>query len=152
MEHSRFDYLEIGEAAARPAAVAETRPGIRRILKAIEVMGGPGERLGEFNCPWGVAVDGHGCAYVTDSLNHRVQKITPQGDVYGFGGRGADIGRLLNPQGIAVDNQLFAYVVEMGNNRVTKFSPSGEPILTFGSHGNMAGQFDRPAGLVRDTY
>lgn len=152
MERSRFDYLEIGEAAAAPRPALAARPALQRSLKAAEVIGRPGERLGEFNCPWGVAVDGHGCLYVTDSLNHRVQKITPQGDVYGFGARGRDIGDLLNPQGIVVDNRLFIYVVEMGNSRVTKFSPTGELIMSFGSRGNMVGQFDRPAGLARDNY
>jgi len=33
----------------------------------------PGDRPGELNGPWGIAVDGHGLMYVADTGNHRVQ-------------------------------------------------------------------------------
>lgn len=38
--------------------------------------GGPATAA-QLNAPWGVALDGSGNLYVTDSLNHRVRKLTP---------------------------------------------------------------------------
>ena len=35
----------------------------------------------QFNQPWGVAVDGAGNAYVADTLNHTIRKITAAGVV-----------------------------------------------------------------------
>ncbi|WP_339833380.1 S-layer homology domain-containing protein [Paenibacillus sp. FSL R7-0272] len=40
-----------------------------------KVGGGTGTSLGEFNTPYGVAVDSSGNVYVADSANHRMQKL-----------------------------------------------------------------------------
>lgn len=39
--------------------------------------GSSGTGDGQFNDPWGVAVDGSGNVYIADTLNHRVQKFGP---------------------------------------------------------------------------
>jgi len=37
--------------------------------------GGEGVEAGKFYAPHGLAIDSHGCLYVVDSFNHRVQKF-----------------------------------------------------------------------------
>ena len=41
----------------------------------LEIIGGPGLAPGQFNDPWGLALDSAGNLYVADSQNHRVQKL-----------------------------------------------------------------------------
>jgi len=43
--------------------------------RPVEIIGGPGAAPGQFNNPWGVALDSAGNLYVADSRNHRVQKL-----------------------------------------------------------------------------
>ena len=46
--------------------------------RPLEIIGGAGLAPGEFNNPWGVALDSAGNLYVADSQNHRVQKLIRQ--------------------------------------------------------------------------
>src|SRR2546425_6897296 len=50
-----------------------------------------GTGVGQFNYPFGVAVDLNGNVFVTDALNHRIQKFTNDGTfVRAWGGMGSD--------------------------------------------------------------
>jgi serine/threonine protein kinase, bacterial len=72
------------------------------------------------NDPIGVAVDGAGTVYVTDSNNNRVVKLTAKStsqDVLPFNG-------LNRPAAVAVDGAGSVYVAEFANNRVLKL-PAG---------------------------
>jgi sugar lactone lactonase YvrE len=151
----RFQYLEIEEGGSRLAARSSRRTGdgssfagssataVGRELRAVsreppfwrvvEVVGGPGAGVGQFASPGGIAVDRLGNLYVADSYNHRVQRITPDGEVAVIGGRGTRPGCFLNPQGVAVDGDFRFYVVEQGNHRVQAFSPRGEPLGEWGA-------------------
>jgi DNA-binding beta-propeller fold protein YncE len=42
---------------------------------SLEILGGAGAAPGQFNNPWGLALDSKGNLYVADSRNHRVQKF-----------------------------------------------------------------------------
>ena len=93
--------------------------------------GTPGLADGELNFPYNVAIDGAGDLYVTDTLNHRVQKYTPDGRYLakwgrngGDGSLGDRLGEFHEPYGIAADCTGNVYVSEEGNNRVQKL---GEP-------------------------
>src|SRR5579862_5253082 len=107
---SRFDFLEIDSArmrrrpASESAPPAETRPCMPTPpqWKVAEVIGRPGTAAGEFAAPGGLAVDGSGNLYVADSYNHRIQRISPQGDLFTMGRRGTRPGEFLNPQAVAV--------------------------------------------------
>jgi hypothetical protein len=48
---------------------------------------GPGH-LAKFNRPQGVAVDRYGNAYVADTANHRIRKVSPNGTVTTVAGSG----------------------------------------------------------------
>jgi DNA-binding beta-propeller fold protein YncE len=45
----------------------------------LAVWGRRGTSPGEFDLPGGIAVDGQGNVYVADTRNHRIQKLSPQG-------------------------------------------------------------------------
>ena len=48
--------------------------------KLVAKYGKAGIGDGEFNQPWGITLDQAGNIYVADWKNHRVQKLSPQGD------------------------------------------------------------------------
>jgi hypothetical protein len=88
--------------------------------------GSGGSGNGQFNSPWGIAVDNSGNVYVVDTGNNRVQKFTSSGAyVTKWGSAGSGNGQFNEPYGIAVDNSGFLYVVDRKNVRVQQFSLTG---------------------------
>jgi len=66
-------------------------------------------------------------------------------------GEGAkDEARLFSPTNIAMDKEGNLYVSDTGAFRVQKYNPNGEFVMSFGSHGDAAGQFARPKGVAVD--
>jgi hypothetical protein len=118
-----------------------------------------GTGSGEFNSPYGVAVDTSGNAYVADTLNHRVQKFTidEEGNIadyaeWGVLGGAADTGTFNSPQGIAIDRfGPQVYVVDTNNNRIQVFSSTGMFINVFGSSGISDGEFNTPVAVAVDS-
>ena len=105
----RFDFLELDNKPLRlrthPApATSEVEAHAPRptphAWRVVEVIGGPGAGIGQFASPAGLAVDHDGNLYVADSYHHRIQRITPAGDVSALGRRGAGPGEFLNPQAV----------------------------------------------------
>ena len=89
--------------------------------------GGRGNGEGQFNAPWGVAIDRvRGYIYVADSANFRVQKLDMDGEfVMQWGSFGNNDGQFYFARGIAVDqSDGSVYVVDMGNHRIMKFDTS----------------------------
>lgn len=124
--------------------------------------GEEGERSGQLNSPYGVAIDNtlsssHGDVYVGDRNNRRIDKFTSMGDPLlawgrhvneespaaelqtcttlcqvGEAGEGAGEFNTEGPRGVAVDSIGDVYVVDWENFRVQKFDPEGKFILMFG--------------------
>ena len=91
--------------------------------------------------------DGHLC--ISDSVNQRLQVITPEGDfVRSIGEPGSGNGQLRGPCGIACENQQL-FVVEGGNHRVQKLAlGDGAPLGKAGSHGSKkTGELWCPHGV-----
>lgn len=110
--------------------------------------GSSGSGPGQFRHPYGVAVDAQGNAYVADTNNNRVQKLSPAGQpVTQWGGQGSAPGQFKRPFGVAVDVQGNLYVADTENHRIQKLSPDGQPVAQWGSKGTGPGQFDTPTGI-----
>lgn len=91
------------------------------------------------NGPAGIAFDADENIYVADSLNHRVQKFTKDGQfLTKWGGQGDSEGKLNMPWGIAADELGDVYVADWRNDRIQKFTANGEFLFAFGKSGSAA--------------
>jgi len=110
-----------------------------------------GSGNGQFNQPFGVAVDAAGNVYVPDTSNHRVQKFNSAGGYLAqWGSNGTANGQFNLPFGVATDSAGNVYVVDNGNSRVQKFSPAGFFQAKWGTSGSGNGQFNFPFGIAID--
>lgn len=112
------------------------------VVTTVAGSGNPGYADGtgaaaQFNNPYDVAVDTDGNLYVTDTLNNRIRKITPLGQVTTLAGSGVigstdatgTAASFSQPMGIAIDNQGYLYVND-NNSRIRKVSLTGQ-VTTF---------------------
>jgi sugar lactone lactonase YvrE len=154
-----------------PSGVISTAAGVNR-SDGYCVYGGPGwaGHPLPWNCPVGVALDAAGTLYVAATGNHRIRKISAQGDIadvagsgvagtyWGDGGRAEDAA-LSYPMGLAIDGASNLYIADTGNSRVRKVSPDGI-ITTVAGNGTSgysgdggpatSAQLRGPAGLAVD--
>jgi len=88
---------------------------------------------GQFNLPFGVAVDSSGNVYVVDRNNHRIQKFDSNGIfILKWGSFGSGDGQFNLPQGVTVDSSGNVYVADKNNNRVQKFDSNGTFLRMWG--------------------
>lgn len=128
--------------------------------------GGPATAA-EFDGPATVDWDAAGNIYISDALNFRVRKITPDGiittvvgtGVEGFSGDGgqATAAQIAGVEGIAVADDGTLYLADYNNNRIRKVTPDGiiTTIAGTGDAGFTPGptpatqaQLNGPNGLV----
>ncbi len=111
--------------------------------------GGSGD--GEFNWPWGVAVDASGNVYVADSIGSRIQKFTSSGSfITQWGTYGSGDGQFSAPSGVAVDISGNVYVADSIGSRIQKFTSSGSFITKWGV-GSGDDPFIYPYGVATDA-
>lgn len=120
-----------------------------------------------FNCPRAVAVDDAGNAYVAESNNDTIRKITPEGAVTTLAGMAGTFGsndgigsdaRFNGPWGITVDGNGNVFVADSTNQIIRKITPAGVVTTLAGavsSRGSNDGtgaeaRFDFPMGMSVD--
>ena len=118
--------------------------------------------------PTGIAFDSTGTLYIADQGNHRIRKVTPDGNLTtvagsaaGFAGDGgpALAARLDRPADVKLDGRGNIYVADMNNHRVRRIDPSGiittvagDGVPVRGSDGvpAAASRLSLPSGLAVD--
>ena len=124
----------------------------------IESFGSLGDGDGQFQDPFGVAVDSAGNVYVADTYNNRIQKFSQSGGSmsheWSFGSQGNADGQFDRPRDVAVDSTGAIFVLDGLNNRVQKLSQSGGSAShewSFGSLGSGDGEFNGPLSIAVDS-
>jgi uncharacterized protein (TIGR03663 family) len=106
---------------------------------------------GQFQEPWGIALDREGRLYVADTWNHRVQVFDTEGNFLAkwgtYGQTSTDARYFYGPRDIAVDAQGRVYVTDTGNKRVVVFDREGNLVDQWGQEGSMPGAFSEPVGI-----
>jgi sugar lactone lactonase YvrE len=118
-----------------PAGVVTTLAGTPGASGAADGAGGAAKFLSIEN----MAVDKSGAVFVSDTSNHTIRRVSPEGNVTTVAGvlpsRGtADgvgtVARFSNPAHLTIDQTDNVYVTDLGNGRVRKISPANA-VTTF---------------------
>jgi len=122
------------------------------------------------NSPFGVAIDGVGNLYITDTGNQRIRKVTPTGTITTVAGNGvsgywgdggqATAAQINNPEDVAFDAAGNMYITDVNYAVVRKISTAGI-ITTVAGNGTQgysgdnaaatAAQLKYPTGLAIDA-
>lgn len=121
--------------------------------------------------PTGITFDRQGNLYIADQTNHRVRRVTPDGNLTtiagtsagaGFSGDGgpATSAQLNRPTDVKVDRAGNIYISDMSNHRVRRIDPQGI-ITTFAGDGEpgrgpdgvpaASSSLNMPTGLALDA-
>src|SRR5262249_18800297 len=129
-------------AVALPAPTPSAPPALPGTW---DILAGDPTAAGFFNGPAGVAVDQQGNVFVSELLNHRIQKLSPTGQaVAQWGTYGDAPGQFRDPTGLAFDGSGNLFVADRTNNRIQKLGPDGRPLAQFGG----SGQLSTPVGVA----
>jgi len=112
--------------------------------------GESGRNPGQFRLPRHICALPDGNLCISDTVNQRLQVVTPEGEfVYSIGKAGAGPGELRGPSGVTCEGG-FIYVVEGGNHRVQKLAlADGAAAGRAGSHGSKKnGELWCPHGVA----
>ena len=125
------------------------------------VLGAAGTDQGQFQSPRQIAVAADGSLYVADSMNNRIQHLSPDGTVLKVWGTLADIskgdapgGTFNEPWGIAIGPDGSVYVADTWNYRIQKFTADGKFITMWGYFGQASDSpqaFYGPRGVAVDA-
>lgn len=99
--------------------------------------------------PAGIDVDAEQTLWIADACNHRIIRLSREGQVLAvFGEMGAEPGQLRYPYDITVTPEQTLLVCEYGNNRLQWFDKTGRSLATWGGPGREMGQLSSPWGAT----
>jgi uncharacterized delta-60 repeat protein len=106
-----------------------------------------GTGQGQFNQPFGTAINSSGNVYVVDHVNSRVQEFDSNGAyITQWGSYGNGNGQFESLEGgIAIDGYGNVFVADSGNNRIQEFTSAGIYINQYGN-----GLLNFPQGIAID--
>jgi len=140
------DELYVADREAGQVYVLDKHSG-----EELRRLGSEGLGKGQFLYPSNVAVDDDGNIYVSDTMNYRIQKIDPDGNLLQqFGEAGDAVGNFARPKGIAVDREGRLYAVDAAFMNVQIFNPEGKVLLVMGKSGVGPGDLYLPAKIRID--
>jgi DNA-binding beta-propeller fold protein YncE len=100
--------------------------------------------------PAALAIDGERTLWVADACNHRILRLSLDGELLAcFGHMGQGPGELRWPYDISVCADGSLLVSEFGNNRLQWLSPHGESLRLWGEGGRHPGQLNSPFGVCQ---
>src|SRR5205807_430152 len=111
-----------------------------------------------FTAPAGVAVDSVHNAYVSDTANHTIRKVSPSGVVTTLAGSAGQAGavdgsastaRFYNPSGVTLDNAGSLYVADTGNHTIRRITLSNNMVTTFAGSAGLSGNTDGTGTAAR---
>ena len=103
----------------------------KRSYKLVKTVGGAGTGAGEFDSPWGVAVNDKNEIIVCDLDNDRLQVFNENGDFI----RSIEHELLIYPTGICIDSAGRIYVTT--ENKILLFNPNGDYIKEMSDEENQ---------------
>ena len=123
-----------------------------RDLGAQDARVGKGDEDGQWHFPTYVAVDpSNGDAYVSDSMNFRIQVFDATGKfVRKYGENGDGPGMFARLKGLAFDSHGNLYVVDGDHSNVQIFDRQFQPLMFFGGYARKLEYFDIPSGIAID--
>ena len=147
-------------ATNRYTVLKRTSAGVVTTLAGLAGTPGSADGTGSearFNNARGIAIAPSGDLYVTDSLNHNIRKITPDGVVTtlaGLAGSSGDVdatgtaARFKSPVAVAVDGTGTLFVADQDNNKIRKVTPTGV-VTTLAGAGSQFGYADGPGAVAK---
>jgi DNA-binding beta-propeller fold protein YncE/predicted Ser/Thr protein kinase len=134
--------------APNPTSAAPTSTVPLELQGTWEILAGDPTAAGFFNGPAGVAINQQGEIFITEQLNHRIQKLSASGQPLAQWGTFGDApGQFRDPSAIVLDREGNLYVADTSNNRVQKLGPDGRPLTQWGG----SGQLSSPLGVALDA-
>ena len=129
--------------------IADPYEGKQVEVQPDTLIGSQGAAEGQFDAPRGMAVAPDGSLYIADSRNHRIQHLSPDGEVINtWGGFGetnetglAPEGLFNEPWGLAVGPDGSVYVADTWNHRIQKFTAEGEFVNAWGFFGQAESEY-----------
>jgi tripartite motif-containing protein 71 len=111
----------------------------------VNTYGSEGSSAGQFEQPWGLAINSQNKVFVADNSNNRLQTadFSLSSPTWTLIGDNSSLGRFSSPEDVAVDSSGDIYITDSDNNRVQKYD--GSVWTSFGSS-----EFSSPSNVSVD--